>query len=321
VEQHLEFGSYEVLPLSMEGPAALAALRLGRALQERFVQVVCVHTEDEQLVAAMAARLAERAAVLRRVPVGQTVPVSQWLRVALKLTSTGFVYGSDEDLHRAPTLKGARLAPVVVPIGVKATLYENVRPVSHTAIGVPADARVLVCCYDPSGRARAANVLRVAGLLTPRHSNLHLVFIGPGSDDEDLRMHAAALRITKSVSFLGPRDDHLGILGLAELGWVVGNGDDGAYALLDLLASRVPVIAERGTLAQLYVPDGIAGLVLPPGDAYDTAAAVARLLAQEDQRAAMGNAGRTRLAREHTEAIMVEAFERAAVAASDRSQW
>ena len=69
------------------------------------------------------------------------------------------------------------------------------------------------------------------------------------------------------------------------------------------------------------LPDGITGIVLPAGDAHDAAASIARLLAHEDQRAAMGGAGRVRVARDYTETLMVDAFERAALAASDRSSW
>jgi glycosyltransferase involved in cell wall biosynthesis len=321
VEQHLEFGAYEVLPLIADSSASLAALRLRRALQERFVQVVCVHTDREHVVAASAARMAERAAVLRRVPVGTPVTLAPRARVALRFTSTGFVFGSEDDLRRAPPLPTARLAPAVVPLGVDAAMYDPVRAASRSAIGVAPGERLLVCPYDPSGRVRMANVLRVVALLLPQHPDLRLLVLGPGSEDDDLRMHAAALRITTSVTFLGARDDHLSVLALADLGWVMAGGDNGAYALLDLLASRVPVIAERGSLAQLYVPDGIAGLFLPPGDAHDAAAAIARLLAHEEQRAAMGGAGRARVAREYTVTAMVDAFERAATVASDRAQW
>ncbi|HEU4643308.1 MAG TPA: glycosyltransferase family 4 protein [Gemmatimonadaceae bacterium] len=321
VEQRLEFGAYEVLALEADAPAPLAAQRLRHALQERFIQVVCVHGNREQMVAASAARLAERAAVLRRVPIGEPLALTPRARFAMRLTATGFVYGSEEDLHRAPAMPLARLAPTVVPLGVSAASYDAVRPVTRASLGVPGTGRLLVCLYAPAGRARAANILRVLALLAPRHPELRLALVGPGSDDEDLRMHAAALRITKQVSFLGERDDQQAVLAAADLGWVVATGDDGAYGVLDFLGARVPVIAERGSIAQLYLPDGIAGLLLPPGDAHDAAAGVARLLAHEEERAAMGGAGHGRVARDYTDAAMVDAFERIAVTASDRARW
>ena len=87
------------------------------------------------------------------------------------------------------------------------------------------------------------------------------------------------------------------------------------------LESPPPIIAERSTLLSHYVPDGIAGVLLPPADPSDTAAAVAAFLADHDRRAAMGRAGRTRALRDFTEATMIDGFAAAASAAGDRSLW
>lgn len=164
-------------------------------------------------------------------------------------------------------------------------------------------------------------MLRAVSLLAPNHPDLRLALIGPGSDDEDLRMHAAALGLTRIVTFAGERDDYLAVLRAADLGWVVTTGDAAAFACLDFMAMKVPVLAERGGIAGTYVADGITGLLLPPTDAPGTAAALARLLAHDDQRAAMGGAARARVAREFTEVAMLDGFERAAAAAADRSRW
>jgi glycosyltransferase involved in cell wall biosynthesis len=210
---------------------------------------------------------------------------------------------------------------VVAPLGVPALTYEAVRPASRPSLGLGAATRLIVCVCNGGTRTHVAHVLRVFALLAARHPELRLLIIGAGTDDDDLRLHAAALRIAKAVSFLPAYDDVLSIFAIAELGWVVADGDDGAYATLDLLASRVPVLADRGALAERYVPDGIAGLHLPPGDPHGAAAAIARLLGHDEQRAAMGGAGQARVARDYDEAAMVEAFESAAIAASDRALW
>ena len=321
LEQHLEFGAYEVVSLSTLLPWPVAAMRLRRLLHDRFIQVVIVSGDREQLIAALATRLAERAAVLRRVAIGEKIRLTPSARLAFKLAPTGLLFGADEDKRNAPPASLMRFPPAVVALGVNAQAYDAIRPASRASIGAPGGTRLLVCVYDRTGRARAATVLRVIALLAPRHPELRLALVGAGSDDEDLRMHAAALRITGAVSFLGERDDYLSVLSVADLGWVVADGDNAVFALLDLLASRVPVLAERGTIAELYVPDGIAGILLPRGEAPGIAAAVALLLGHDDRRAAMGGAGRARVSRDYSEAKMVDAFEAAATVASDRARW
>jgi glycosyltransferase involved in cell wall biosynthesis len=321
LEQHLEFGAYEVVSLSTMLPAFVTALRLRGILHDRFIQVIVVSTDREHLIAAVAARLAERSAILRRVRFGDALKLSRGARLALRFAPTGLIFSSEEQQRRAPALKLARFPPAIVPLGVNAQAYDAIRPASRASIGAPGGTRLLVCVYDRTGRSRAASVLRVLALLAPRHPELRLALVGAGSDDEDLRMHAAALRITGAVSFLGERDDYLSVLSVADLGWVVADGDNAVFALLDLLASRVPVLAERGTVAEQYVPDGIAGILLPRGEANDIAAAVALLLGHDDRRAAMGGAGRARVSRDYSEQKMVDAFEAAATTASDRARW
>lgn len=321
VARHLEPEAYEVLPLSASASVPVAARQLRSALQERFIEAVCVQSSDEQMVAALAARLAERAAVLRRVPMGEPLVLDRRSRLALRLSATGFVFGSERDAQLAPARRHARLPPVVVPLGVHVPTYEAVRAATRPSLGLGAGSRLIVCVCSPATRTLASHVLRVVALLAPQHPELRLLIIGAGSDDDELRVHAAALRIAKVVSFLATYDDVLPILALADLGWVVADGDAGAYATLDLLASRVPVLADRGALAARYVPDGIAGLLLPPGDPHGAAAAIARLLAHDEERVAMGGAGHTRAARDYGELAMLDAFEYAAGVASDRALW
>lgn len=323
LERRLEYGAYEVVPLASDAPSAVTAERLRRALQERFVEVVCVHTDREHVAAALAARLAERAAVLRRVPAGTVPALGARARTALRVASTGFLFATEEDLRRAPRIPRARLAPAVVPPGLRAGLYDAVEPAALEALDLDAeeDPQLMVCHVDGGGRTQSAIVLRVVAMLAARHPRLRLAIVGPGSTAEDLRMHAAALRIARRVRFLGERDDQLAIFARADLAWIMSAGDEGAYAALDAMGVEVPVLAPAGAVAGEFVPDGIAGAALPPADAHAAAAEIARLLAQPERRAAMGGAGRVRVARDFDETVMVDAFERAALVASDRSQW
>ena len=137
-------------------------------------------------------------------------------------------------------------------------------------------------------------------MLSPRHPNLRLIIVGPGSDDEDLRMQAAALRVLHLVSFLGERDDQVNLMRDADLGWVVADGDTGVYGILDLMALGIPTVASEGGVAQRYIAHGISGALYPPDDSASTAATVAGMLMSEEARETMGKAARVRVARENS---------------------
>ena len=322
VERRLARAGQTVVPVEADASQVTRSFQLRKALDEHFVEVVFVHTEQEQVAAAFAARLAERAAVVRRTPAGGYLTVGPAARTAMKVAATGFLFTTKGELVSTPPPPGP-LEPVVADIGVDVARYDALEPVSREALGdrMVGGSALIACVYDPSARVRAATVLRTVAMLRPRHPDLRLAIVGPGSLDEDLQMHVAALGLTSVVTMLGARDDEPGILRAADIGWVLAERDTGAFAVLDLMAMRIPVVVTRGVTAQRYVADGITGLLLPPDDASASAAAIAGLLAHDEQRLAMGSAGRNRVAREHPELTMVNGFARAAGAARDRSRW
>lgn len=321
VEERVAGAGYDVAPSSMEGGWVTGAYRLRRILESRFVEVVFVHTPREHLIAAAATRLAERGAVVRRIPAGVPFRVGGPGRFARRLATTGYVFASEEERAAAHRYPAWALEPVVAELGVDPERYDDLRQVPRASLGAGAAARLIVAVYREPARARLATLLRTVAMLAPRHPELRLALVGRGSEAEEIRMHAAALGITKIVAHLGERDDHLGVLRAADIGWVVADGDEAAYACLDFMAMKIPVLAERGALPQHYLADGIAGILLPRSDAPATAALVASFLAHESQRTAMGGAGRVRVARDFVESEMVDGFERAALAARDRTRW
>lgn len=307
-----------------DGSGVGDAFSLRRVMQERFVEVAFVHTDREQLVVSSAMRLAERGAIIRRVPAFLAPAFLRSGRLAMRIASAGLLFTTEAELaeaQKSPEVAALPLAPAVASLGVDVASYDNVRPVPRSTVGLPAQGLLIVCSYEPSARFRLATAMRTLALLLPRHPDVHLAVLGPGSLDDDLRMHAAALGLSNFVTFLGPRPDELSVLRAADAGWVVAGGDDGAFAFLDLMAMKIPVLADRAPLSQHYVGDGITGLLLSPGAPSRTAAAVAPFFVHEDWRAAMGNAARTRVQRDFTETDMIDGFERAANAAADRTRW
>ncbi len=293
------------------------AWRLRAILKERFVEVVFLHTEREHLVASSAMRLAERGAVIRRIPAGGSATGGRGVTLAGRMATSRLLFATEPDMARAAAGNRASLAP----LGVDVAKVQDARASSRELLGIAGTTRLIVCVVDRKSGSRVTTAMRTLALLAERHPDLRLALVGRAADIDDTRMHAAALGVTTLVRFLGERDDTPLVLAAADVGWVAAEGDDGGIACLDFMAARVPVIAERSPLVSHFVPDGIAGVLLPPADPSDTASAVARFLADDAQRMAMGNAGRTRALRDFTEAAMIDGFAAAANAAGDRAHW
>ena len=299
------------------GVSTAEAWRLRKVLKEKFTEVVFVNTEREHAVAASAMRLAERGVVIRRIGAGESLGAGRSAKLAQKSAASRLMFTTDGDRARAGLADSARVAP----LGVDPSQAADAREKARATLGVADSTKLIICVIDDHSGARVTTVLRTLALLAERHASLRVAMVGRSADEDDIRMHAAALGVSTLVRLLGARDDMPGILAAADVGWVATEGDEGAYACLDFMSARVPVVAERSPLLAHYVPDGIAGVHLPPSDPADTASAVARFLANENQRAAMGSAGRARVMREFTETAMVEGFRAAAAAVGDRSAW
>jgi glycosyltransferase involved in cell wall biosynthesis len=319
VEARANREELDVIPLLPGNSGARDAWRLRGVLQTRTPDAVFVHSEREQLVVSSAVRLTSPSRVIRRISAGAVFQEGRASRIATRMASVTALFNSEQERRNAANA-GLAAPSAVAPLGVDVAAYDGVRPATRESVGAPSQSRLVVCVFEPSARARMSIVLRTMAQLAPRHPELRLAVIGPGSDDENLRMHAAALGITNVVGFLGERDDELAVLASADVGWVAANCDAAAFAYMDLMALRIPLIAEREPLAQQYVADGITGVLIPQSDPPETAALVATFLAKGDQRAAMGNAARARVAREFPEAAMVEGFERATAAAGARPE-
>lgn len=302
------------------GTLAEEVRRLRRVITDYFVEVVLVTSAREHWLAALALRMAGRGVVLRRVRSEERA--TGWLadEVAARTAPSAWVFATEAE-RQAGRVPASALPGGVVPMGVSTAHHDAVRPVSRALFSFSAGGPTIVCVGDAEVRRRAAPLLRAVQLLLPRHPALRLLMVGRGTDDDDLRMHAAALGITRVVRFLGERRDYLGIMRAADLGWVLADGDDGAWGCLDFMALRVPVLAPAASVARHYVADGITGQLLGPDDGPRSAAVMATLLARDEQRRRMGEAAHARVAREFPESTMCDGILRLVERARDRAAW
>jgi len=309
---------FEIIPFATDGLFFSAARRLKRIFRRWDADAIFVTTDREHLIAATACWMSSNGSVVRWTPAGKKLEMGVSGRWANRLARTSYLFASEKDRRIAIIPKNA-IESSVAEIGVDVATYPagdgkpaaaEVEPASDQKTAEP--LKYIVCVYDPTSRGRAATAIRTMSMLSPRHPNLRLMIVGPGSDDEDLRMQAAALRVLHLVSFLGERDDVVSLMQDAHLGWVVADADTGVYGILDLMALGIPTVASEDGVAQRYIANGISGTLYPPDDSASTAAAVAGMLNKEDARETMGKAARTRVAREFPETQMIEGFDRAA---------
>jgi KDO2-lipid IV(A) lauroyltransferase len=281
---------------------------LARALREQLVDVVFVHGERAHLAAAGAAWRAGRAVIVRRFAAGEAPEVGRAARATLSRAATAALCTWPEQAAalQAGLPAGAGLAAVgTADVGV-----EGRRRATARARAARAPLRRVVCVHARAVRVRTASVLRTVAMLAPRHPELRVALVGPRRG----RRGAAAARGGRGgePGGVAPRRRRRarGLLAEADLAWVVADGDDGAFGVLDALAAGVPVVASAAATRRATSPTHRrrarrrrrrARARPPRGRSCWRATPTAQ---------SMGAAGAARVARTHTEVAMLEGFAR-----------
>jgi glycosyltransferase involved in cell wall biosynthesis len=302
-----------VFPLRSVGSATGSTMQIRRALKDQAFDAVFVHTEAELLRAGSALRLGgSPARVIRRIPPFTAFVEGRRARLARKIAPTEILFSTEADRTHAEL---RHVPSFVAPLAIDLQEHERARE-AKAALGAPSNATTIVCVHDGEDRRKILIALRAIAQLRTRHPELHLVVVG-GARQEELRMEGAALGINTKVTYLGAREDELSILRVADVGWVAADADAAAFAALDFMSFGTPVIAEKTPLTEHYIPDGIAGILLPRSDSMADMTTIAAMLsvfiAKRDQRLAMGKAARARLEREFPYDAMIRGFEGAAL--------
>lgn len=222
------------------------------------------------------------------------------------LRRADLVTGASDDLVALAQSLGASRAEVahVASPGV-ATLLGAQRLTSDerarllTGAGVPADRPVVLTVSRIAPQKDLATLVTAAGLSDHAAS---WVVVGGGDArllrrlEEEARgirrQHGPEEPATRAgVHFVGARDDVPSWLRAADLLVLTSRWEARALVVQEAMAAGVPVVATRtGGLPGLV--DG-AGVLVPVGDPAATAAAVDRLLADEDERSRLGAEGRS----------------------------
>lgn len=274
--------------------AARAAADLARLIRRRRYDVVQSYLFLADVISTSAARLAGT----RRIIVSRRA-VHPWRRPAglvYKALETGsnalageLIANSRAVLHdaeRTEWLLPARRS--VVYNGVDAGHYEVAHPGQSRRVR-------LVTVGALAERKGHEYGLEALSLIRRRGIDAVLTLVGAGPLEERLRRAAATLSMTEFVTFAGLQVDPRPHLQAADVFVLPSRQEGFSNAILEAMASGLPIVAtDVGGNAEAVV-DGDGGFIVAPGDAPAIAAAIIRCLDANGGLAAMGAFNRARV--------------------------
>ncbi len=285
-----------VVEMPMKGDLDLALVgRLRRLIRAQGVELVHVHSRrGADILGGIAARLEGVPCVLsRRVD----NPERAWV-ARLKYRLFDRVITISEGIREVLLAEGVEPGRVVcVRSALDAAPFDRDcdRDRLEGELGIAGDGPLLGVVAQLIPRKGHRHLLAALPALVERHPGLRVVFFGRGGHEAALRREVEERGLGGAVVFAGFRRDLARFLPCLDLLVHPADMEGLGIALLQAQAAGVPVVASRAGGIPEAVADGETGLLVAPGDVAGLEAAVARLLADEPGRLAMGRRGRERI--------------------------
>lgn len=195
----------------------------------------------------------------------------------------------------------------VIPNGVTQPTPSNTTRAQLLAeLELPENARLIGLVGRLWPQKRVKDAIWAADLLKVIRPDLHLLIIGDGPQRDALRQFRDLVHIRDRVHFLGARDDVPRLMPHFDLLWSTSGYEGQSNAILEAMASGVPVVATDipGT-RELIVPDET-GYLLPVGDRAAFARYTERLLNDSALASRFATAARERVWTEFSIEKMIE---------------
>jgi glycosyltransferase involved in cell wall biosynthesis len=159
----------------------------------------------------------------------------------------------------------------------------------------PTDARLIGVVGSLSPQKRVKDLIWAADLLRVLHDNLRLLVIGDGPERSMLERFACLASDLDHIRFLGHRDDVWRIMPHLDAFWN-GSGHDGqSSALMEAMASGVPVVATDITANRELVVHGKSGFLVPIAGRAARARSTDQIFNEPALAARLGAAARQRM--------------------------
>jgi glycosyltransferase involved in cell wall biosynthesis len=160
-------------------------------------------------------------------------------------------------------------------------------------------------------------LILAASMLAERHPDLEICFIGDGPLRATLVRQVNLRGLRGRVQFLGERDDIPAQLAAADLFVLPSRTEASPNALIEAMASGLPIVASRvGGIPEL-IESGGTGVLVTADDPRAFAAAISNVVEHPSFAAALGRAARAAAERRFAFSSMIGAFERLYLTALD----
>lgn len=241
-------------------------------------------------------------------------PFSPWHRRHLKTAfrTVRGIYGVSEDALRHFFANFDVYLPETT---VRSVVYNFVdtnrfqpsperRSETRQKLGIPDDAPVIGSVGRLDHQKQPVSVLNAFALIRQQKPDAHLIWIGAGPLETEMRQKIRELEIREAVHLLGARTDLEDIIPAMDLHLLLSTREGFGIVTAEAMACGIPVVGTRVPGTEEVIADCPAGRLVPPGDETAAAQAVVELLSLDSEnRERLAGIARQRVTERFSKAI------------------
>jgi glycosyltransferase involved in cell wall biosynthesis len=200
---------------------------------------------------------------------------------------------------------------VTIPHGVRLSRFRPQidRSAYATALGIAPGRTIVGTIGRPIPEKGHAHLIEAIPQILSQHPETEFLIVGEGLLRESLEVRSRSAEFRGRVHFTGARSDTPELLALMDVFVFPSISEGFGIAVIEAMASSLPVVASRIRPLSDIIDDGVTGLLVPPSDSAALAGALNRLLSDESLRLRLAASGRTLVESRYTDRHMVGAHE------------
>jgi len=138
-------------------------------------------------------------------------------------------------------------------------------------------------------------LIDAAARLSSKFPDFHILFVGDGELRVSLEKMVKDLHLEDKIHFLGTRKDVPALLSASDLFILPSLWEGLPMALIEAMASELPVVATDVSGTKQVMVDGKTGILVQPGESSQLVSAIDRVLSNPSSAKGMGEASRKRV--------------------------
>ncbi len=188
--------------------------------------------------------------------------------------------------------------------------YRDIPPFQRYSLGIPSDARVLVCVANMRW-VKGLRYLLQATRLLPQYENTHLILVGRGTEQAQLSKFIKSHPWKGRIHGMGIRKDAVSFIAGADIYTQPSLSEGLPRTVIEAMAKARPIVATTAGGTPELIEDGQSGTIVPTADAPALAKAIQYYLEHPAIAQAHGQAGLERLSLRFSHTTYVKEIEKA----------